>query len=239
LHDANGTYGTNVTRLRFDGDLRMCDVLVWSFDAIRWPETISALAALVTTAIAFFALQTWRHQDKAKDKTEFLDALIDAVHTYIAEMPEPITLLEMAKIGMASHAPTWENSEPAEIGVKGAIAYIQKNGEHDGKRLLEVLETVQPSVIKLRSLSAKGQVFKFDDYAKCQNAVAVLTWHFDRIEAFMAVICAPTWNWEHPEVLKRLKNVMAIDPNDIRKSVQENNIALLEFISVAYKRIYS
>jgi hypothetical protein len=216
----------------------MCDVLVWSLDAIRWPETISALAAVATAIIALCALQAWRHQDKAKGKAEFLDALIEAAHTYIAEMPKPITLLEMAKIGMQGHAPTWENGEPEDIAVKGAIAYIQKNGEHDGKRLLEVLEAVQPSVVKLRSLAAKGQVFKFDDYAKCQKAVAVLTWHFDRIEAFMAVIGSPTWNWEHPEVLRHLKDVMAIDPDEIRKSIQENNVALLEFASQAYKKIY-
>lgn len=216
----------------------MCDVLVWSLDAIRWPETISALAAVATAIIAFYALQTWRHQDKAKRKAEFLDALIEAAHTYIAEMPRPITLFEMAKIGMQAHAPTWENGEPEDIAVKGAIAYIQKNGEHDGKRLLEVLETVQPSVVKLRSLAAKGQVFKFDDYAKCQKAVVVLTWHFDRIEAFMAVIGSPTWNWEHPDVLRHLKDVMAIDQDEIRNSIQESNVTLLEFASEAYKQIY-
>ena len=216
----------------------MCDALVWSLDAIRWPETISALAAVATAIIALCALQTWRHQDKAKGKAEFLDALIEAAHTYIAEMPRPITLFEMAKIGMQAHAPTSENGEPEDIAVKGAIAYIQKNGGHDGKRLLEVLKTVQPSVVKLRSLAAKGQVFKFDDDAKCQNAVAVLTRHFDRIEAFMAVIGSPTWNWEHPEVLRLLKNVMAIDPDEIRNSIQENNVALLEFARQAYKQIY-
>ncbi len=216
----------------------MCDVLVWSFDSIRWPETIAALAAVATAAIAFCALQTWRHQDKAKGKAEFLDALIEATHTYIAEMPKPITLFEMAKVGMKCHAPTWENGEPADMAVKGAIAYIQKSGEHDGKRLLEVLEAVQPSVIKLRSLASKGQVFKFDGYAKCQNAIAVLTWHFDRIEAFMAVIGSPAWNWEHPEVLKHLKDVMATEPDEIRKSFQQNNIALLEFASETYKQIY-
>lgn len=216
----------------------MCDVLVWSLDAIRWPETISALAAVATVIIALCALQTWRHQDKAKGKAEFLDALIEAAHTYIAEMPKPITHLEMARIGIKAHAPTWENGEQVDITVKGAIAYIQKNGEHDGKRLLEVLEAVQPSVIKLRSLAAKGQVFKFDDYTKCQNAVAMLTWHFDRIEAFMAVIGSPTWNWEHPYVLRHLKDVMAIDPDEIRNSIEENNVALLEFGSQAYKQIY-
>lgn len=216
----------------------MCGVLVWSLDAIRWPETISALAAVATAIVALCALQTWRHQDKAKGKAEFLDALIEAAHTYIAEMPKPIMLLEMAKIGMQAHAPTWENGEQEDITVKGAIAYIQKNGEHDGKRLLEVLEAVQPSVIALRSLAAKGQVFNFDDYSKCQKAVAVLTWHFERIEALMAVIESPTWNWEHPDVLRHLKDVMAIDPNEIRNNIQENNVTLLKFASEAYKQIY-
>lgn len=216
----------------------MCDALVWSLDAIRWPETISALAAVATAIIALCALQTWRHQDKAKVKAEFLDALIDAAHTYIAEMREPITLLEMVKIGMPCHAPTLANGEPEDIAVKGAIAYIQKNGDRDRKLLLEMLKTVQPSVEKLRSLAAKGQVFKFDDYAKCQMAVDRLTQHFDRIVALMDVIGSPTWNWEHPEVLRLLKNIMAIDPKEIRNSIQENNVALRQFVRQAYKQIY-
>lgn len=102
----------------------------------------------------------------------------------------------------------------------------------------EVLDAVQPSVIKLRSLAAKGQVFKFDSYAKCWNAVAMLTWHFDRIEAFMAVIGSSTWNWEHPKVLKHLKDMMAINPDDIRESLQKNNAVLLEFASKTYGRVY-
>ncbi|MEQ1663024.1 MAG: hypothetical protein ABL877_10055 [Thiobacillus sp.] len=211
---------------------------MWSLDAIRWPETISALAAVGTAAIAFGALQTWKHQDKAKREAEFLDALIEAAHTYIADIPRPIMLLEFSKIGMASHAPTWEQGEEADKAVKGAIAYIEQNGEHDGKRLLEALEAVQPSAIKLRSLTAKGQVFKFADYANCQNAVAMLTWHFDRMEAFMAFIGSSSWNWENPEVLQRLNNMMAIDPNEIRKSIQDDNVALLKFVSATYKRIY-
>jgi hypothetical protein len=100
-----------------------------------------------------------------------------------------------------------------------------------------MLKTVQPSVEKLRSLAAKGQVFKFDDYAKCQMAVVVLTQHF-RIVELIHVIGSPTLNWEHPEVLRLLKNVMAIDPKEIRNSIQENNVALHEFARQAYKQIY-
>ncbi|MGB4065316.1 MAG: hypothetical protein WBK19_15940 [Azonexus sp.] len=216
----------------------MCDALTWSLDAIRWPETISAIAAVLTAAIAFYALHTWRRQDKAKGKAEFLDALVEAAHTYIAAMVEPITFVVIAKIGMKSQMPTWENREQEDIPVKGAIAYIQKDGEHHGKLLHEVLDNLQPSVVKLKSLAAKGQVFKFDDYTKCKSAVEGLTRHFEMIEAFMAVIRSPTWNWENPEVLDLLKRVMAIDPKEIRKSLQENNVALLEFTGTTYIRIY-
>jgi hypothetical protein len=219
----------------------MRDAAVSSLDAItsiNWLEVIKALAPVATAMIAFLALKNWRRQDKAKREAEFLDALIEAAHTYIAEMPKAVTLFEMAKIGMASHAPTWESGEQADKAVKGAIAYIHKNGEREAKRLLEVLEVVQPSAIKLRSLAAKGQVFKFDGYTKCQDAVALLTWHFDRIEAFTAVVGSPTWNWEHPEVLKHLKDVMTIEPDDIRKSLKENNVAVLEFAGETYKRMY-
>jgi hypothetical protein len=216
----------------------LCDALVWSLDAIRWPETISALAAVGTAAIAFGALQTWKHQDKAKREAEFLDALIEAAHTYIAEIPRPIMLLELSKIGIASHAPTWENGEDADKAVKGAIAYIKENGEHDVNRLLEAQEDVQPSSIKLRSLTAKGQVFKFEDYKECQNSVATLTWHLDRMEAFMAFIRSSSWKWENPEVLRHLKDVMAMDPVEMRKSIQDNNVALIKFVGATYKRIY-
>lgn len=220
----------------------MCDALVWSFDAITsidWLEVIKALAPAATAVIAFLALKNWQRQDKGKREAEFLDALIEAAHTYIADIPRPITLLELSKIGMAAHAPTWEQGEEADKAVKGAIAYIKLNGKHDGKRLLEALEAVHPSAIKLRSLTAKGQVFKFKDYKECQNSVAMLTWHFDQMEAFMAFIGSPmTTNWEHPELLKLLNKMMAIDPNEIRKSIQDNNVALLKFVSATYKRIY-
>lgn len=40
---------------------------------------------------------------------------------------------------MASHAPTWKDGEDTDIAVNGAIAFIEKNGEREGTRLLEVL----------------------------------------------------------------------------------------------------
>jgi hypothetical protein len=219
----------------------MYDALVRFFHAITsidWLEVVKALAPVATAVIALTALKNWQRQDKAKREAEFLDALIEAAHAYIVEMPKPIAFLKMAKIGMDSHAPTQEPGDEADIAVKGAIAYIQKYGEEYAKRSREVLETVRPSVIKLRSLTAKGQVFRFDGYAKCRNAVAMLTWHFDRIEAFMTFIGSATWYWENPKVLNHLKDIMAIDPDEIRKNTQETNIVILEFCSETYRRIY-
>jgi hypothetical protein len=54
----------------------------------------------------------------------------------------------------------------------------------------------------------------------------------------MTVIGSPTLNWDNPEVLKHLKDVMAIDPNEMSKSIESNNVALLEFAHETYQRIY-
>lgn len=206
--------------------------------SFNWLEAIKTAAPVATAIIAFTALRNWQRQDRAKREAEFLDALVEAAHAYITDLPTPITVVEMAKIGMASHAPTWEPGEESEIAVKGAIAFIGKDGERVGKRLLEALATTRPSVTKLRSLTAKGQVFNFRDYTKCRNAVAILTWHFDRMEGFAAFIRSSSWYWENPEVIESLKGVMSIDAGELRKGVQENHVALLEFARVTYKRIY-
>lgn len=219
----------------------MCDTLVWSFDAISsisWLELIKALAPVATAAIAFSALRNWQRQDKAKREAEFLDALVDATHSYIAEMPRSIAILEMAKIGMASHVQPWESGDDDDKAVKGAIAYIKKYGDQEAKRLLDALEAVRHAGTKLRSLAAKGQVFKFDAYAGCQKAVAVLTGQVDRLEVFAGVLGSTLWNWDNPEVQKHLKNVMALAPNEIRESVRETNIAIITFTRDTYNRIY-
>jgi hypothetical protein len=216
----------------------ICHGLVWSIDAIaqiNWLEVIKAVASVVTAYVAFQALKNWKRQDKAKREAEFLDALIEATHAYVIEMSLPVELVRSVEIGMESHMPSRASKDRK---IKGAIAYIQKDGERVAKRLLEVLGAVKPSVIQLRSLAAKGQIFRFNGYVNCYNAVAILTWQFDRIEALLSVIGSPTYNWEHPRVLKLLKNVMAIKPDDIRKAIEESNTAILEFARETYQCLY-
>jgi hypothetical protein len=160
--------------------------------------------------------------------------LTDAVHTFIAEMSEAVTLAQFIKISMESHAPTWEGGDQSK---KGVIAYIEKRGEEDSKRLLNALEAVQPSTIQLRSLVAKGQVFRFKGYEKCKNAVAMLTWQFDRLEALMAFIGSRSLNWEHPDVSLLLAK-MPIDANDVRQKLGDSNVAVIEFVTATYGHMY-
>jgi hypothetical protein len=206
--------------------------------SVNWLEVIKALAPVATAGIALLALRNWQRQDKAKREAEFLDALIEATHGYIVELSKPLTVLELAKISMESHAPTWEVGEAEDIAVKGAIAFIEKNGAHMGKQLLENLKAMEPSTVRLRSLGAKGQVFNFTGYAKCRDAVTTLTWHFDRMEYFAAFIRSSTWNWQNQEVISRLKQIMAVDPEEIRKSIKDSDVAMITFARNAYKRIY-
>lgn len=193
---------------------------------------------MATALIAFSALRNWKRQDKAKRQAEFLDTLIEATHTYITDVARPIAFVEFARIGMKSHSPKWEDQDETAAVADGAVPYIQNNGERDAKRLIETLNDVRPAKIRLLSLSTRGQVFHFKDYAKCHNAIAMLAWQFDRIEAFASIVGSPTLNWNHPEVRRSLQGILTVQPEDIRKHLSENNVAVLEFAQTTYTRIY-
>jgi hypothetical protein len=150
-------------------------------------------------------------------------------------MSKPITLAKFIKIGIDSYAP---EGELEGKDVVGAIAYIRKRGADDSKRLMSVLDTIQPTTIRIQSLIAKGQVFKFDGYSKCYNAVRILAWHFGRLEALAAFIAYGELNWDNPEVVAQLRKVMDVAADDIEKKLMEENIVLLTFFTETYERMY-
>ena len=215
----------------------MNQTLTW-LAAVDWLEVLRSLAPVATAGIAFAALRNWRRQDKAKRQAEFLDELIEATHTFVIEVHKPIEMMRMSKIGMASHIQNWGEGSEEDKAVAGAIAYIEKRGEDHGKRLAAMLNEAEPSMVRLRTLSAKGQVFGFPNYKKCQDAVTLMTWHLERIVSYLSIIQSPTWNWDHPEVRDLLVKVMAIDPDEMRISIAKNNAALLEFAQETYRGIY-
>jgi hypothetical protein len=217
----------------------MCEAAAWLFEILanlRWPEIFTAAGTVALAVFAYRALAAWKGQERAKRETDFLSELADTVHSFIAEMSKPITFAKYIKIGMDSHTPEGE----LEGGdVVGAITYIRKRGAEDSKRLMSVLEAIQPTTIRMQSLIAKGQVFKFDDYSKCYNAVRILAWHFGRLEALAAIIAYGDLNWNNPEVAKQLRNAMDIAADeDLENKLREQNVVVLAFFIEAYDRVY-
>lgn len=216
----------------------MCAAVAWLYENLaswRWPEVLTAAGTVALAVFAQRALAAWKGQDRAKREADFFSELIDAVHSYICEMSTPMTLAKLIKIRMDSHAPEG-NVDGASLG--GAITYIQKRGSEDSKRLVSALLAVQPASIRLRSLIAKGQVFKFDGYQKCYNAVTQLNWHFDRLEALAVFIAEGSLNWANPEVSAQLRKVIDIAADDIGKKLQAENVIVLAFFTETYERIY-
>lgn len=219
----------------------MCNALVWSFDAItsvNWLGVIKALASVAMALIAFAALKNWKRQDDAKRKAEFLDALLNAVNSYVEKMPVPITLLESAKIALAAYAPSYEEGSEEEKARKGAIEYIENHGEATGRAMLDALDPVYQPMTNLQSLMTKGYIFSFNNYAECIDAIESLLGHFNKIQAFSVIIGRTNMNWEHPMVLSGLNAAMTMQPEEMRKSINASHVAMVEFVRDAYAHLY-
>ncbi len=190
------------------------------------------MASIATALVAVVALNAWKRQDRAKRQAEFLDALVEATHAYIAEMPAPVSMLKMSMAGFKGYVPT--DGDDREL--RGAIAYIEKNGREDAKQLMELLDKVSVSAVKLDALATKGQVFLLEGYPECRDAVARLTLQLRRIQHF-AIMLRGSWYWQNPEVRKGLVTVMEVS-GDIEQQMTNNNIVVLEFARRTYARLY-
>jgi hypothetical protein len=216
----------------------MKEAIEYALNAVRtwdWLALVEAGAAVWVAWVATLALRTWKHESKARKQDDLLDELIEAVHGFLGHMSRPIELLKFSKIGIQSHEPTHLGGDQR---IKGAIAYIETRGAEDAKRVFEALDACRPSLTRIRSLVAKGQVFQYKDYHLCQNSAKMLTWQFDRIGAFAALIAMPSLNWENLEVIQSLEGVLTIEADDVQKHLEEHNVAILRFADSAYKQIY-
>jgi hypothetical protein len=216
----------------------MCTTVAWLQETLanwRWPEIFTAVGTVALAVFAYLALAAWKKQESAKRETDFLSELLDASHSFIAEMSKPIMAARFIKIGMESHIPA---GQVADREVVDAIAYIQSRGQDESKRLVSILEPIQSITVRIQSLIAKGQVFHFDGYLKCYNAAKNLAWHFGRLEALAAMISDGNLNWANPEVDRLLRAVMAISPDDMEQQLKNENVVILEFVRNTYQRIY-
>ena len=216
----------------------MSEIVSRIFDTLigwNWSAIIQALVSIWIAIVATLALWTWKHQSKAQRQTDFLDTLTDSVHDFIILMAAPIAFVKFTKMAIKCHV------DPAQVDTRlstpGAIAYIERKGKDASKQLGELLDNIRPVLSKIRTLVAKGQVLGFRNYNECRDSCYLITWQYDRIQAFSQVIGETTLYWENPEVKETVDKVLSIEAEDIEIYLQEQNIKLLEFVRTNYGAI--
>ena len=165
-----------------------------------------------------------------------MDEITESVHEFIDLMAAPTEMVKYVKIGIESYASLPELDQSLEN--PEAVAYIQKQGQEDAKRLYEYLKPCTQPLSKIRSLVAKGQVFGFKNYNECQNACAMITWQYDRIQSWCSIIGSGSLYWKNPKVQESLSKVIFLDSDDIEKQIKEQHVKFLIFIKDNYKTIY-
>lgn len=205
------------------------------FQCINWYGLIQSIAGIWVAIIATIALTSWKSQIKANRHVEFIDNLTDTVHSYIISMQGPITHLELARIGIEAHGKY--HNQPEHIKNPGAVAYIKKYGDSTGEDIRKSLDEIKPILSKIKSLAAKGQIFRIKNYSDCQNACNMLEWSFSQIMAFNSIIQSQHLNWENPVVQESLNKILAIDPDSIRSNLTTQNEIFLGFMRKAYDNI--
>lgn len=202
----------------------------------NWAEIVKSGVSIWVAIVATLALKTWKRQSKAQKQTDFMDEITNSVHEFVMAMSAPTEMVKYIKIGIESYSRAPDL--PSGIENPEAVAYIKKNGKEDSKELISHLNLCSPSLAKIRSLSAKGQVLGFLNYEQCQTACTMLAWQHERVQALCYLIDNPSLNWENPEVQKTLSKVIQLDPQEIRRQLEEHNTMFLIFVKENYRRIF-
>jgi len=143
----------------------------------NWAEIVKCIVSIWVAAVATFALKTWKRQSRAQKQIDFMDDLTNSVHEFIVSLAGAIEMVRYVKIRIESHAGMPDLD--TEIENPEAVAYIQRRGKEDSKRLFEYLKSYSPALTRIRSLSVKGQVLGLKNYKDCYNACSMLTWQHE------------------------------------------------------------
>ena len=202
-----------------------------------WFNITQVIVGIWVAIVATIALKTWKHQSKAEKQAHFLDELTNAVHEFIQRLSTAKQIVRFIKIGIDSYQGL-DFELNKDIENPEAVAFIGKSGKIESEKLKDALITCSPSMLKIHSLVAKGQVFDFPDYEKCQEACRMITWQYERMEAFACMISNDTMNWKNVKVQEALTKVIALEPEDIDRHIREWKSSFLIFIRDTYKSIY-
>ena len=203
----------------------------------NWAEIVKVIVSIWVATVATIALKTWKRQSKAQKQIDFMDAITDSVHEFIDSLAAPIEMVNYIKLGVESYK-DMPNID-TDIENPEALAYIQKRGKEDSKRLYEYLKACSPSLTRIRSLSVKGQVLGLKNYKDCYNACRMLTWQHDRIQALCYMIGSENLYWKNPKVQESLSKVLLLDSEEIKKGIEEQHVNFLAFVKENYEKIYT
>ena len=189
--------------------------------SIDWLRAIEAIATILTLYVAYSALHTWKHQSKAQKQTDFLDGLTDKVHEYIQALSQSIHFLSTIHIRFESHKHF--NVEPDQNPHSHIIKYIELHGKEDSGTLLKHMSNSNDLFALINSLSVRGQAYKFKNYTACREAVNMLLWQHNRLQAVASVIGSQHMNWNNPEVMKSIESMLTVEPDSVNKYIKEND----------------
>jgi len=201
-----------------------------------WSGIIQSIASVVVAYVACRALSTWKKQLKAQKQTDLLDELTDTVHEYLQLMVQPIEMLKFIRNYITSHVGLPTNRD--NIKNPEVVAYIERLGKNDSKKLLEHLRECYSSVAKIQSLVAKGQVYGLLNYDVCQKTCEMLLWQHKRLQVVASVIGDKAMNWDHPDVQKSIDNMLKVTPESIKDHMDKQYKKYIEFVAENYREIW-
>lgn len=209
------------------------DIFSW-----EWSKIIQSVASIVTALCACIALNIWKQKAQANTKNEFIDTFIDEVHKFILLVQLAIDSYKLIKVSVDIHNDTDKLNPINNKPLPPYKSYIIQNGDKDGKTLFNKLEKCIDSVSKINSLVAKGQIYGFIDYAKCQNSSELIIWQYYRLKDVVNIISNQSLFFENQKIQDTLAKVLSQSPEDMEKYLKEQNIVLLEFAKKNHEKIY-
>ena len=67
----------------------------------------------------------------------------------------------------------------------------------------------------------------------------MLLWQHNRLQAVAAVIGSQNMNWDNPEVMKSIENMLTVDPDSVDQYIKESNLKFIGFVNENYTEIYA
>jgi len=201
----------------------------------NWGAILQGIGAIWVAIVATVALTQWKKQIKLQQHLDLINQLTDEIHKFMLAASPVVNSIKYIKIGFKSFSST--NRKYKHIKHNGMISFIEKHGNKQNEKMIKQIVPLKKSLSKISSLSAKGQMYGINNYAKAMLSIKKIEHIFGQIEAFTYFIGNTDLNWHHPDVQKTLFAIAEIDEEHIYQNLAEQNIEYLKFAKKLYRKI--